>query len=366
MGGSAVVAYELSKHLAARGHQVTVLTTDYASKEKEFPTCDFQVVRLPNIISGFGFYVSPQISKWLKANLHDFDLIHMHEVRTFQNAMTRHYAKNYGTPFLISAHGTLPVIVQRKLAKRVYDFLYGNKLLEDASVFVAVSPAEVEQYRQAGIEKDRIRMIYNGLDLKQFAHLPPRGSFLGKLGISREKKVILYLGRLHRRKGIDYLIEAFANMEPQLGNIILVIAGPDAGELRKLQHLVKSKGLVDRVYFSGPLFGREKLAAYVDADVFVSPGVHEIFGLVPFEALMCGTPVIVADDCGAGRLISEANAGYTIPYGDVQALALKIKRGLANHEESTQMVMNGQDFIRNQLDWLKVTSEYEVLLLYAK
>jgi glycosyltransferase involved in cell wall biosynthesis len=359
MGGVAHVVYHVARYLGKKGHDVTVVAGDYKYREKSFPESDFRQVMLRSMVSQWGFYLTPSLVAWAREHVAGFDVIHMHEVRTFQNVIMRHFAVRYGIPYVLSAHGTLPIIVERKLAKRAYDLLFGRALLTSASRLVAVSPVEVEQYRQAGIEEERIRVIYNGLDLDEFSHLPPRGTFRRKLGIAERAKVVLFLGRLHKRKGINYLIEAFARLRTEVSNPVLIIAGPDDGELARLQALSGRLRLGERVRFTGPLYGEDKLAAYVDADVLASPAVYEIFGLVPFEALMCGTPVVVTDDCGSGQLIGEAQAGYLVSYGDVEGLAAALLQALSNREEAMRKVKAGQGYIRERLDWDVIVRDLE-------
>jgi len=290
-----------------------------------------------------------------------FDVIHMHIMRTFQNAVVHHFAVRFNIPYVLSAHGTLPIIVQRKLAKRAYDCLFGRRLITGASRLIAVSPVEVEQYVAWGVAPERITMIPNGLDLGEFSNLPPRGMFRNRLGIPDGTRIVLFLGRLHRRKGLAYLVQAFARLRVQLPDCLLVIAGPDDGELGRLQALAGRLRLRERVWFTGPLYGEDKLAAFVDADVLASPAVYEIFGLVPFEALMCGTPVVVTDDCGSGQLIGEAQAGYLVSYGDVEGLAAALLQALMNREEAIRKVTAGQAYIRERLDWDVVVTGLERL-----
>lgn len=361
MGGSATVAYQMARHLGERGHDVTVVASDYGAGQSAFPPGPFEVVLLP-VIARWGFYLTPGLPRWASRNLDRFDVIHMHTVRTYQNAVVSRLAARRGIPYVLSAHGTLPVIVQRQAAKRAYDLLAGRRLLAGASKLVAVSEVEAEQYRAAGIDEARIRVVYNGLDLDEFAHLPPRGEFRRKHpSLDRESKIVLYLGRLHRRKGIDHLMEAFAGLREQVDRAALVISGPDDGELAALQALSARLGLREHVIFTGPLYGQEKLAALVDADVLASPAVHEIFGLVPFEALMCGTPVIVTDDCGSGQLIQEAGAGYLVPFGDIAALKEELLRVLTNREDALRKVEAGQRFIAKRMSWEESVTGIEQL-----
>lgn len=359
MGGSVQVAYQIARHLSKRGHEVTVCSSDYGREEAAFSDVPFEAVLLPTAFSRWGFYVTPVLIRWARQHLRKFDVIHLHNVRTFQNLIVSAFARRYGIPYVLSAHGSLPVIVQRKVAKRVYDLLFGRRLIAGASRLIAVSPVEMEQYAAWGVDPDRIAMIPNGLDLDDFSHLPPRGEFRRRLGIPDSVKIVLFLGRLHRVKGLTHLIQAFAWLRTRLGDCILVIAGPDDGELARLRTLANGLGLREQVMFVGPVYGEEKLAAYVDADVLASPAAYEIFGLVPFEALMCGTPVVVADGCGSGHLVRRAQAGCVVPYGDVEALGEALLKMVTDGKEANKMIQAGQEYIREHLDWQAILNRLE-------
>lgn len=358
-GGSAQVAYQMARHLGERGHDVTVVASDSGADKSSFATGPFEVVLLPAAIARWGFYVTPALPGWADRNLGHFDVVHMHEVRTFQNAVVRRYSLHYGKRYVISAHGTLPIIVQRRLPKRIYDLVIGKRLIEDAAQFIAVSPFEADQYVDAGVHRNRVRVVLNGIDLREYATLPAKGAFRTRYAIPESVAVILYLGRLHQRKGINNLIDAFATIRKDKPNSMLLIAGPDDGEMEALKTQVGMLQLGDHVRFTGALYDKEKLSAYVDADVLVSPAIHEIFGLVPFEALMCGTPVVVADDSGSGQLISQAKAGYLTRYGDVTGLVNVLERALTHQNETTEMVRSGQAFVRTYLQWPKIAQELE-------
>jgi glycosyltransferase involved in cell wall biosynthesis len=356
LGGSPQVVYQISKSLVTKGHKVTIIAGDFGFHEANFPENGAARIIIPSI-SRWGFYFTPELITWCRKNIGEFDVIHLHEVRTFQNIIIHWFAVKKRIPYVLSAHGTLPVIVQRKLAKHLFNFVVGKYLLKDAKRLIAVSPVEEDQFFRYGIEKERIRMIYNGLDLDELSHLPLRGEFRKCLGIDDAVKIILFLGRLHRIKGIDILMHAYFQLADNISPSLLVIAGPDDGELIKLQDLVEKEGLKNRVRFVGPLYGEDKLSAYVDANVVVLPGEYEIFGLVPFEALMCGVPVIVTCDSGLGQIIKSVQAGYTVAYGDVEALAQALYHIFANGEEAKQKVEAGQQFIRENLDWKKITGK---------
>src|SRR5207249_6070332 len=124
--------------------------------------------------------------------------------RTYQNIIVRKQALRAQIPYVFSAHGTVPRIVRKRLAKAVFDEIVGRRVLEDASRLTALSKAEVVQYEAMGIPTSRISIIPNGIDYRDFAILPNYGSFRQRYGLG-EKHVVSYVGRLNARKGIETL-----------------------------------------------------------------------------------------------------------------------------------------------------------------
>jgi glycosyltransferase involved in cell wall biosynthesis len=179
--------------------------------------------------------------------------------------------------------------------------------LRDASKVIALSEIEAKEYAEAGVAKERIVIVPNGIDLSEYANLPSKGAFRKKFNISEDKKIILFLGRIHKTKGVDFLVKAYAhlakNMKPN--NALLVIAGPDDGYLSEIQALISSLKIYDTVLLTGPLYGRDKLEAYIDADVYVLPSRYDTFALTPLEAMACGTPVILTANCGIAEFFKD-------------------------------------------------------------
>lgn len=361
MGGSVRVAAQLATHLARRGHDVVVAASDYGVREAGVLDGPFRTLLFPSVLSRWGMHMTLGLAAWSQASIRNFDIVHLHELRTFQNVVAGHAARAARVPYMLSAHGTAPIIVQRRLLKRGFDCCFGRRLIAGARCLLAVSPTEVEHYRALGVEASRICLIYNGLEQAEARDLPPRGSFRNRWlgGAVSQVKLVVFLGRLHRRKGVGDLLRAFARLVEEPFPAMLVIAGPDEGELGRLRALAGRLDLRERVRFVGPLYGLDRLAALRDADVVAYPGRHEIFGLVPWEALMCGTPVVVAGDSGSGELIAAARAGYVAPPGDPLELAAALRRALANPTEARARVAAGQTFIRQHLDWKLIAAQVE-------
>jgi glycosyltransferase involved in cell wall biosynthesis len=186
----------------------------------------------------------------------------------------------------------------------LYDSFFGRKLLKHASKVIALTEMEEQQYRNMGVPKEKIEVLPNGIDLSEFADLPPKGSFKRKFGIGNDERIVLYLGRIHKIKGIDLLVKAFAKLI-KLEDVRLVIVGPDDGYLCELEALIGSLKIENSVLVTGPLYGKEKLMAYVDAEVYVLPSRYETFPMTVLEAVACGTPVILTENCGMAEYLRK-------------------------------------------------------------
>jgi glycosyltransferase involved in cell wall biosynthesis len=366
-GGIPRVVYELSTELSSRGHSVIVFTTDVLDRAFRSPysgtEADIKGVRtryfrnISNILAyDYQFYLPIGMSKSIREVVEESDIIHMHGHRNFLNNMTHNAARRLNKRYIFSAHGTAIPIERRVLIKRVFDIIFGNRILRDAKRLIAVSQNEVEQYEAMGITSDRVSVVYNGIDITAFQALPEKGTFRRKYGLE-EKKIILFLGKITPRKGVDFLVRAYSLLKRN--NIVLVIAGNDMGHKPEVERLIAEMNLRGKVIFTGLLVDDEKLAAYQDADVLVYPSMYEIFGLVPFEAMLCGTPVIVSDDCGCGELIRREGIGKVIRYNDDRGLRDAIDEVLQEPAHSNKMTLRGRQFIIQNLSWGIITKQYE-------
>jgi glycosyltransferase involved in cell wall biosynthesis len=187
--------------------------------------------------------------------------------------------------------------------------------------------------------------------------LPSRGGFRQRHGLEAGHKVILFLGRIHKTKGIDLLINAFAGIVKDITDARLVVAGPDDGYLNALQNLTAELRLTEKVIFTGPVYGEEKLAAYVDADVYALTSSWEAFGISIFEALACGTPAVVTDRCGVADIIRD-KAGLVVPY-EVAALKDALRQMLADDKKRQQYGRDGQALVRGQYGWGAIAERTE-------
>ncbi len=355
--------------MAILGHDITLITTDFYYDSdfiKKISQFGVKVVVFKKWFNFQSFLYSPNLKKWAKKNVKNFDIIHMHNFRSYQNKIIYNYSKKYNIPYILHPNGSVLRIVEKKLLKLLYDLIWGYKILNNCSNFIAVSNFEINQFNQICKNK-KITKIYNMLDIERYNKRMHYGKFRSKFHLDN-RPVLLFSGRIHKRKGIDFLIKTFGEVKKVIKNAVLVIIGPDGGDKERLLDLVKELNISDIQFINyiDPNSGFLN-EAYHDADVVIYPSILEIFGLVPFEAILCDTPVIVSDDCGCGEIVKEANCGYLVQYGNIKELKEKIIYIINHKDEAKKLVENGKKFIINNLDSnvivKKIIQLYEKVLL---
>jgi glycosyltransferase involved in cell wall biosynthesis len=356
-GGSAVVPYQLSKQLSKDGHEVTIYASQTGFTQTYINLLPEVRVHTFNIwLSLAKFQVTPGLIGKARDEVRHFDIIHMHNYRTFQNMVVHHYARKYGVPYVLQAHGSLTTFFQKGWLKRRFDVLGGYRILEDAAKVIAVTREEVGQYKSMGVSEDKIEIVPHGVDLSEFDDLPRKGEFRRKYGLN-DDKVILYLGRIDKIKGLDLLVKSFADLSKTAVGIRLVIVGPDSGYLSDLKRLVSDLRIGDTVVFTGPLFGPDKLKAYVDADVYVLPSSYEIFGITVLEACACGTPVVITDRCGIAEAI-KGQAGLVVAYKR-EALQQALEAMLSDERMRLDFGRRGRLLVQERYNWARIAGQIE-------
>jgi len=360
-GGSFISTCNLSKGLAKRGHDVTILTTDFKFDEQFAKSIENEHIKVVPVhcTANIGvFLFSPSMKNWLNYHIRDFDVIHMHNFRSYQNNLVHKYAMQYAIPYILQAHGSVMPFFEKIALKKCYDLAWGNKILRDASKVIALTQFERSQYMEMSVPEDKIRMVPNGIELDKYNELPIKGEFRTKFQIDAGEKIILYLGRIHRIKGIDLLIRAFADLVKSDNSLKLVIVGPDDGFLPSVLSDIDHLNIHKKVLLTGPLYGREKQMAFIDADVYVLPSVYETFPNTVLEAYACGTPVIVTDRCGIADIVREA--GLVVGFDEIE-LKNGLSKLLTDAEFRIRCQKSGNDLIKNKYNYDEISSIYESL-----
>ncbi|GAB4315825.1 MAG: glycosyltransferase [Methanobacteriaceae archaeon] len=369
-GGPPRLAYDISRSLVERGHEVTVYTTDgfkyRLDVEKNCPVAvdgieTYYFRNLSNYLTRKMNFLTPYYLPLVaRRDIKNFDLIHIHEHRTLLAVIVHYYARKYDIPYVLQPRGSAPLLGKDK-QKIVFDKIYGDNIVHDAHKIIFTSTREAEKTLETFpfIEEEQKAFIPNSIDMDYFKKLPNQGTFRAKYSLSKDDTIILYLGRLNKIKGLDSLLKAFKLLKEDRDKVKLVMVGPDDGYQDHLLNMISEMELADDVILTGTLNGKEKLSAYVDGDLFVLPSSYESFGNVVFESLLSGTPVIVSDKCGCADIIDTARCGLTYRFGDVKEMKDKIDYLISNPLNAKQMVANGRKYVKENLSQKQIISQIE-------
>lgn len=369
-GGPPRSVYEIARRQVKEGHEVTVYTTDGFKKRLDVAknqAVDVEGIRtyyfrnLSMFLAGSLNFPLPYHLPWAaRQQIKEFDIIHIHEHRTFLAAVVHHYAQKYQVPYVLQPRGSAPAMIKSK-QKEIFDKLAGKAIVYDACKIIASSQSESSQYSQVFPELDpqRVVQVPNGIDLATYEYLPSPGQFRKKQGIDDDALIILYLSRLHERKGIDLLIKAYAHIKNDFksNSVKLVIAGPDDHYLDQIINLRDNLDLQEDILLPGPLYEQDKLEAYVDADVFVLPSKdrYESFGNVVVEAMACHTPVVVTSVCGISEWVSPS-VGEVIEYQEEQ-LETALLHILQDASKRELMAQKAREMVLKTFNWDNVVAD---------
>lgn len=254
------------------------------------------------------------------------------------------------------AISTIPMIATMRLDVE-------KAVLETAERIVATSPQEKEHMRSMVSKKGNIDIIPCGTDVRHYGAITKEEA-RQQLGIDDDTKVVLYVGRFDKRKGIETLVRAVAKSKLR-GNskLKLIIGGgsrpgqSDGIERDRIESIVNELGLTDITFFPGRLGENDLPVYYAAADVSVVPSHYEPFGLVTIEAMACGTPVVGSDVGGLQFTVLPEKTGLLCPPKDDVAFATAIDRILANPEWRSELGRNARMRVEKMFSWDGVASQ---------
>ncbi len=257
--------------------------------------------------------------------------------------------------FIITTHGALCVYANYfdYLYKRIYDLVdttLKNRLLDIE--YIAVAKLEIDFLRKFGISEKKIHYIPHGIDTNHFKPSDPSQIIL-KYNLQKleDKKIVLYVGRISERKGVEILIKAFSILIKEISDTFLLIAGGDFNYRATIEKMVREEGLKNKVIFLGHVPTNFLPNLYSFSNVIVYPSKYEIFGHVILEANACKKPVIASNHWGPKELIINGKTGFLTKYGEVLELKEKIADILVNESLQEKMGKLARQHVKNNFTW---------------
>lgn len=260
---------------------------------------------------GIGKYnYNKNLNHWLDKNILKYDLIIIHGIWQYHSITTRKYCLKYKIPYFIFTHGMLDPWFNKKypikaIKKNIYWKLFENKVLKDAKAVLFTTEQEMKLASKSFKPfKCNPKVINYGIAKPKLTK-KQKILFLSKFPYLKNKKILLYLGRIHEKKGVDLLIKAFSLVKP---DYYLVIAGPKDKYTKKMQKLA-IKLSIKNIIFTGMLKNDLKWGAFQSSNAFILPSHQENFGIAVVEALACGVPVLITNKVNIWGKIKKENAG---------------------------------------------------------
>ena len=357
----------MSAAIAARGHEVDIFTTDQDGTGRLDVPIDAPVVkqgvRIRYFHSGLRrvWPVSLPLCQALAQEIPGYNIVHIHSLYLSHGAVAGHYCRKFGVPYIIRPHGTLdPVLYKRhRFRKTVYEALIERKNLRGAAG-IHFTTDEERTLAQRYVSGTHAFVVPLGLYLKEYSALPAPGTFRATYPELADRRIVLHLGRLNFKKGLDILVDAFHRVAQTHHDVHLVLAGPDnEGHGAKVRRWLSERGLSERATFTGMLQGQLKLAALHDASVFALPSYSENFGIAVIEAMACGLPVVISDKVNICREVEDAGAGF-VTACSAEACAVAISRVLDDSALGREMGQRGRALVAERFDWSVVGGQLEM------
>ncbi|MCE6987720.1 glycosyltransferase [Dyadobacter sp. CY323] len=366
IGGPARIIYDHTTEVLAAGHEVTILSP-MTPGEKMYPAPNgaklvacARTTPLSDIYREF----SIEMYQYLKAHVHEYDVVHMHGIWHF-GSLAPFLIPNNAVK-VITIHGLLDkwAVAHSKWKKQIVTLLYQKRLLGKADLIQINNTDEEEDViRYLGYRPKNMVIVPNGMKLSDYTDLPAKGIFRSKHGIAPDQQMILFMGRLNIKKGLDLLLPAFLKIHETVPNAILILAGPDDGYQTETEEFIKKHNLGHRIKLVGMLTDTIKKEAFSDADLFALPSYSEGFSIAVLEAMTCKIPTAVSDRVGFGDYIRKYDASSLTPL-TVDGVADGILKILQDKSYSAELVKRAYAMVTENFD-IKVVAN-QLLEEYKK
>ena len=329
---------DFTRELRTLGHEVYIFAPRYPGYQEEEPGVfrfhSFRAPTNPDYTLAIPFTLNFN-SLIKRLNL---DLIHVH-TPFIMGRVGAVQARRLNVPLIFTYHTLYEQYVHyvpfNQNLTRKFTVHFSRYFCNQCDLVITPTSKIRELLLDYGV-KTPVEIIPSGIDIERFSH-GDASCLRQKLGISPNERILLFVGRLTKEKNVDFLIRAFALVQQQHPQTVLVIVaqGPEEEHLR---HLIKELGLVERVFFTGRLGGQELVNCYHGADLFVFSSVTETQGLVVVEAMAAGLPTVAVDAYGVSDMVNSGIDGLLTPYS-LKAFAAGINQLLGDPKQLDSMAV---------------------------
>lgn len=364
-GGPSIAVMEMCAALAAKRHHVEIITTNIdgpstldvpldAPVERDGVTTWYYPVQRPR-----SYATSLPLQSGLARRIGQFDVVEVHSLYLFHTLVACRSCRRNAVPYVLRPHGTLDAYhrSRHRMRKRIYGTLVENRNLDGAAAIHCTSQAEREEVERAAVSAPCV-VIPLGVSKAE----PPRLSFFNeRFPQLAGRRLVTFLGRLARKKGIDVLMQALPAIRRSCPDAVLVIAGPE-DQLRasEIRAIADAYGCADDVLLTGLLTGEAKASLLHRSTLVVLPSLDESFGVAVVEAMAAGVPVIVSPHVALHREVAEGGAGLVVAR-DSSTVARAVVELLEDPARARRMGARGRELANTTYTWDAVAEKLERL-----
>jgi len=316
--GQARAVWDLAAAQGELGCRVAIHST---SGWVDDPVADAAVpvrprVRVFPVVGPASVSFSPAAERWARSpEAAGFPVLHQHGIWQAFSRVTLRWRERLRRPTVVAPHGSLgqAVLAYSPWKKALAKLAYEGRNLARASCLHATAAGELRELRELGL-RNPVAVLPNGVSESWLSSVGDGARFRSGHALPADARILLYISRIHRKKGLLTLVEAFARNRRPLDGWTLVVAGPgyDPPYLAAVEAMIAEEGLASRVHLVGELRGAARRDAFAAAELMVLPSLNENFGLVVAEALGVGVPVIATRGVVAWEMLEAERIGWWV------------------------------------------------------
>lgn len=361
-GGQERYVYNLSKYLVKMGHEVHVATSNYPDDGKDEIIDGITIKRYKCLARPLRNPLTPSMLL-LGNEIKKFDIVHTHNEHSFAAMVAAYLRRRIDVPLILTCHGQL--IFGSKTAdyfERVYSRIIGRRIFKAADRIISLSSSDLNYISSLGIDLKKISILPNAIDMEELFKIDsgsfeannPKNSFLQRLN---GKRIIMFVGPVIQRKGVQYLIKSIPKVLIKTGDdsVFILVGGGEF--LNQARQLATEMQINEHIIFTGRLTEEELIETYRCADLFVLPSLSEGVPTTILEAMYFGLPVVATDIPGVKDHFKDV--ALLVPPKNEDRLAEAIIKLLDDEELTKRLSKAGVELIKGKYTWDVVAKEYE-------
>lgn len=362
-GGPSKSVVELAQVIGNSGINVDIVNTNANGSTNVdvplytwIPEASYRIQYFPywNLLD---YKISLSLTKWLFQHVAEYDLVHTNAIFSYPVLPAYWACQWHQVPYFVTPHGMLePWALSYKARKKhFYYSLFEKPALERANAIQMLASSEAERVKALNLKAPTV-IVPNGIHRQDFEPLPSPDLFYQKFSHTRNKTLIIFLGRIDPKKGLDLLASAFAKVNARFPQTHLIVAGPDnIGFLPTAQSYFAEAGCLEAVTFTGMLTGSLKYSALAAASLYVAPSYSEGFSVSVLEGMASGLPCVITTGCNFPEA-AAAQAAHVVDI-DADEIALALIQCLSNPQQAEEMGQCARKLIFEHYTWERIAAK---------